>query len=425
MITLYSLLLRCAVPVMLLRLLWRSRRNPDYRARLVERLAFDLPNRAPGAPAPLWVHAVSVGETLAIAPLVEALLNADSQRPVLMTSTTPTGAAQVRRLFGNRVEHCWVPFDTPGSAARFLNHWCPVALVLVETELWPNIIRACQGRHIPIMLANGRLSARSARGYARIGAVARPAIAALSVIACQQRADARRFRALGAREEVVRVAGSIKFDLPMPKLVQQRDDISRALAIGSGRWIWVAASTHRGEDELVLSAFKALKAQHPSALLILAPRHPERSAEIERDLLIGRPFRVSRRSQQQAVGDLVDILLLDTLGELAALTGLADAVFVGGSLIDHGGHNPLEAAAFGRAVISGPHCVNFATIYRDLRRCGGVREVASSQTLAAVVTELASDPALCAAMGDAGQDYVAANKGALACQYTLLEALLR
>jgi len=428
MILFYTLCIRLAVPVLLLRLLWRSRRNPAYRYKLFERLGYRLLNkpesRASEGDQWIWVHAVSVGETLAVAPLIEKLLNADPKRQVVVTSTTPTGRAQVERLFDKRVSCCWVPFDTPGSVARFLAHWRPSLTVLVETEIWPNIVLQCKRHKIPVMLANARLSSRSARGYARAGLLAKPVIASLTLIACQQKADARRFIALGADSHKTLVTGSVKFDIARSRVIRQRDSLLEQLAMSSDRLIFLAGSTHHGEEELVVAAFTQLRKNVPSALLVLAPRHPERTASITRSILAPSPFHWLLRSTGQVVSADTDILVLDTLGELAALTAAADVSFIGGSLVPHGGHNPLEAAAFGVPVITGPHTFNFLQIFRALGRAGGAIEVIDAETLGQSVTELLTQEVYRREVGSAGSRYVEENQGALVRQHALIDQLL-
>lgn len=428
MILFYTLCIRLAVPVLLLRLLWRSRRNPAYRYKLFERLGYRLLNkpesRASEGDQWIWVHAVSVGETLAVAPLIEKLLNADPKRQVVVTSTTPTGRAQVERLFDKRVSCCWVPFDTPGSVARFLAHWRPSLTVLVETEIWPNIVLQCKRQKIPVMLANARLSSRSARGYARAGLLAKPVIASLTLIACQQKADARRFIALGADSHKTLVTGSMKFDIARSRVIRQRDSLLEQLAMSSDRLIFLAGSTHHGEEELVVAAFTQLRKNVPSALLVLAPRHPERTASITRSILAPSPFHWLLRSTGQVVSADTDILVLDTLGELAALTAAADVSFIGGSLVPHGGHNPLEAAAFGVPVITGPHTFNFLQIFRALRRVGGAIEVIDAETLGQSVTELLTQEVYRREVGNAASRYVEENQGALVRQHALIDQLL-
>lgn len=429
-LTLYSLLLRLLAPAMVVRLLWRSRKNSDYRSNLAQRFGFDLPQRSPSAASVIWFHAVSVGETIAVAPLIEAILVGKPNVQVVVTSTTPTGAAQVRRLFGDRVQNLWAPIDTPGAVRRFYQQIRPNVVVLVETEVWPNIIRGAQQRRLPIMLANARLSARSARGYGRVSRLSRPALRGLTVIACQQRADARRFVALGVPAQNITVAGSVKFDLDMDRLTHQRQALTSQLDLTNRYPIVLAASTHAGEEVWVLQAFRQLYQREPKALLVLAPRHPDRTEQIERDVLKPEATYFSsrlywqRRSNAEPLNDDTAVLMLDTLGELSALSGAADMAFIGGSLVEHGGHNPLEAAAFGVPIITGPHTTNFKRIYLELAREGGALWVKDTDELTAALTSLCQNPSARKAMGESGKRYVVANQGALARQSALINRLL-
>jgi 3-deoxy-D-manno-octulosonic-acid transferase len=375
---------------------------------------------------PIWIHAVSVGETLAIAPLIERLLNDRKDLSLLITSTTPTGAAQVRQRFGERVCSDWIPFDTPGAVRRFLRHWQPLAGVLVETEIWPNMVAQASTNAIPMVLLNARLSQRSARGYARVSRIIRPTLAHFSVIAAQERADARRLVALGARPDQVVVTGNLKFavDTRALKTAYQIEHQRLGEAL-QDRPVWLAASTHLGEEEAVLTAFLALKGVSPNALLMLAPRHPERADSIL-SLPAMQALQVIRHSEQRDMERSDNVLLIDTLGSLGALTGFADLVFVGGSLIRHGGHNPLEAAVWQLPILTGPHTFNFATIYRDLVRCGGARQVEVT-TLTDAVMELIgthSGAQQAIEMGARAGAFQSAQSGVIEAQWAVLAAHL-
>ena len=420
----YNLLMPLLVPLLLLRLLWRSRQNPDYRRDILQRLALGLPApRVSGQPK-IWIHAVSVGETLAIAPLIERVLRDLPDHSVLITSTTPTGRDQVARLFANRVDWAWVPFDTSGCVDRFLTHWSPSVIGLVETEIWPQIILRARKRGVPTLLLNARLSHRSARGYARVGGLSRPVIGSLAAIACQSRAHARRFVALGAAPRSVTVAGSVKFDVPVESLRKQQQQLRQHLAISPERPILLAASTHRGEDGWVIDAFLQVLQAVPNALLLLAPRHPERGHEVSA-LLTDARLAWRLRSQQNPVLPSDQVLLVDTLGELGAMTGLAQIAFIGGSLVAHGGHNPLEAAAFGVPTLTGPHRFNFGDIFSDLLACGGAQEVADANGLARAWIQWLQNPESAQKAGRAAEIYLQKNKGALDAQYALLETHIR
>lgn len=417
---LYSLLTLLLTPVLLGVLLWLSVRQPGYRQKLLQRLGRKLPAPRSHQNGRVWIHAVSVGETLAIAPLIEALITRRPDLAVLVTSTTPTGAAQVHRLFGDRVDQAWLPFDTRCAVTRALDHWQPTALVFVETELWPELIHQCRKRGIQTLLLNGRLSARSLRRYAKLGSVMRSGISAIDHIVCQHRSDAHRFRVLGADAERVSVAGSLKFDLAVDTMESQRDQL--ALELGtrfSGRPIFLAASTHTGEEAVIIAAFKALRQQFPNCMLWLAPRHPPRSGDILK-LLHDAALPVMTRSSDRKIDDETEVLLIDTLGELPAFTGLATVVFVGGSLVPHGGHNPLEALVFGLPVIAGHHTTNFAQLYRQMEHASLITRVDNSHALKEAV-----EHNLTAVQREhfalEGPRFVDARRGALDYQYKALE----
>ena len=439
---LYSLVMRLAVPFLLLRLLWRSRRHSGYRSQIWHRLGLYGRHRASLSGGRIWIHAVSVGETLAIAPFLERLLVDRPDLTVLVTSTTPTGAEQVQQKFGSRVECCWAPFDTPGAARRFLAHWQPALGALVETEIWPNLLAHAAARGMPMVLLNARLSERSARGYARVAGLMRQTLGHLAGVAAQTESDANRLRALGAADEAVIVTGSLKFALDRNALREANEQERRQFGPGAfDRPVWLAASTHPGEEEPVLEAFARLKAERPNALLMLAPRHPDRVPGI-----LGMPamrqYRVVRHSDFQSSAGATphagesaastsltvtdDVLVVDTLGRLGALTGCADAVFVGGSLVPHGGHNPLEAAAWCLPILSGPHTFNFASIYRDLFEANAAVEVEADTLGTALLDCLGqqADTEQVTAMGERAGAYQSAQEGVVDGQWTVLAAHL-
>ncbi|MGF6694857.1 3-deoxy-D-manno-octulosonic-acid transferase [Metapseudomonas resinovorans] len=407
--TLYTLLFHLGLPLVALRLAWRAWRAPAYARRIGERFAFGLPAIKPGG---IWVHAVSVGESIAAAPMVRALLERYPDLPITITCMTPTGSERIRALFGDRVQHCYLPYDLPWAAARFLDRVRPKLAVIMETELWPNHIHQCARRGVPVVLANARLSERSARGYARFGKLTAPMLAELSWIAVQTEAEAARFRALGARSECVGVTGSIKYDLRIDPALLQRAGALRSQWGAGARPVWIAASTHAGEDEVVLAAHKTLLAQRPDALLILVPRHPERFGPVF-ELCRREGLAAVRRSSGALVAQTDSVLVGDTMGELLFLYALADIAFVGGSLVPNGGHNLLEPAALGKPVLSGPHLFNFLEIAAQLRDAGALAEVADADQLAAQVGALWIDTGRAQAMREAGLGVLKANQGAL------------
>lgn len=406
---LYTLLFHLGLPLVALRLFLRSRKAPAYARRVGERFALGLPALKPGG---IWVHAVSVGESIAAAPMIRALMQRHPDLPITVTCMTPTGSERIRALFGEQVQHCYLPYDLPWAAARFLDRARPVLGVIMETELWPNHIHQCARRGIAVALANARLSERSARGYARFAGLTRPMLEEMSWIAVQTEAEAERFRQLGARPERVSVTGSIKFDLTIdPELLARAADL-RDQWQARQRPIWIAASTHAGEDEIILAAHRQLLEKHPDALLILVPRHPERFNPMA-ELCTREGLRTLRRSTGELVTADTQVLLGDTMGELLFLYALADVAFVGGSLVPNGGHNLLEPAALGKPVLSGPHLFNFLEIAAQLREVGALREVADAPSLAVAVAALWDEPASAARMAEAGLGVMKANQGAL------------
>ena len=377
---LYTLLFLLLLPFVLLRLWWRGRANPGYRLRWRERFA-RWPALKTGG---IWLHAVSVGETLAAVPLVKALQQQYPQLPITITTTTPTGSERVRAAFGYSVQHVYGPYDLPWLVARFLRQLQPRLCLIMETELWPNLLAGCRAAQVPVVLVNARLSKRSARGYARIGTLTRGMLADLSVIAAQERSDARRFVRLGIAAEKVVVTGSIKTDVTVSDSQRELGALLRAqleAGVAHRRYVVIAASTHVGEDELVLEAFATLRRTQPGAALILVPRHPERFDAVAA-LIAARGFALARRSRND-VSEQTDVLLGDSMGELMAFYAAADAAFVGGSLVPRGGHNLLEPAALALPIVQGPHTFNFAAQSRRFRRAGAMQEVADADALAA------------------------------------------
>lgn len=414
----YSLLLGLLLPLMLLRLWWRGIKAPAYRLRWQERLGrFQAPARRGG----LWIHAVSVGEAQAIAPLVRRLLDTRPDLPITITTTTPTGSDRVRRLFGDEVFHVYFPFDLPFAIEGFLDRVRPCLMLMVETEVWPNLLAACAGHGIRTLLANGRLSERSARGYARLGRFARETFSLLDQVAAQSAVDARHFIDLGVAPARVQITGSIKFDTHIPASVTEQAQVMRRL--WGHRPAWVAASTHEGEDELMLAAQTTIRAQMPDALLVLVPRHPERFERVA-GLCRQQGQSVARRSMDEAVEPETGVFLGDTMGELTAFIGAADAVFMGGSLVRVGGHNMLEAAAQGVPVAFGPHVFNFSAISRLLVAEGAALQVDDAHELAALMLRWLSDASERSRLGENGRRVVAENKGALEALVRLVDVML-
>lgn len=414
----YSFLLYLALPYLFLRLWWRSRRLPEYRERLGERLGY-YPFTLKKC---LWVHAVSVGETIAAIPLIKALKSRYPDLPIVVTTMTPTGAARVKAGLGESVTHVYIPYDYPGAVRRFLRAMHPVAGIIMETELWPNLLAACHQLRIPVCLANARLSEKSARGYRRIKPLTRDMLQKIDVIAAHGKADADRFIALGAPKDRVIVTGNLKFDLEVPRDLADKASVLRE-ALGKERFIWIAASTHEGEEEIVLTAHKKIMKTNPQALLILVPRHPDRF-DSAAALCQQQELTVARRSRQDPCTTKTAVYLGDTMGELLLMYAVSDAAFVGGSLIERGGHNILEPAALGRPVLSGPHMFNFAEITQLFSDGEAITKVFDAESLAAEIELLMQNSILRAQMGERALLIVAENRGALTKQVNLICSVL-
>ncbi|MCP3868560.1 MAG: 3-deoxy-D-manno-octulosonic acid transferase [Gammaproteobacteria bacterium] len=412
---LYSLFLHLLLPFMLLRLLWRSIDAPAYRRRWAERFGV-CP--VPGRPGSLWIHAVSVGETQAVEPLVKQFLADFPEVPVTITTTTPTGSERVRKLFGCRVHHSYCPFDTPWAVKNFLKRVRPRILVMVDTEIWPNLLAACEKRKVPTILANARLSESSAARYARLGSFTRETFRLISLIAAQADADADRFIALGAIPDRVRTTGSIKFDIRLPASLHEQ-----AAVLGrqwGNRPVWVGASTHEGEDEQLIEAHRSILKKHPEALLVLVPRHPERFDKVAA-LCQKAGFKTDRRSENAPCESDSAIYLGDTMGELTLIIAAADIAFVGGSLVPVGGHNILEPAALGVPILFGPCMFNFTHIGSMMKERGAAVQVENIDQLSATVSHWFGNASERVQVGENGRQVVENNRGATERLYGIIE----
>ncbi len=417
---LYTLLFYVATPLILARLYWRGRRNPAYRERIFERFGY---YRVPSArQATAWVHAVSVGEVESAAPLVRRLRELRPELSIVFTTTTPTGSARVLATFGDRVQHCYLPYDLPGSVNRFLHHFQPGIAVILETEIWPNLFAACAANSIPLLIVNGRLSARSTCRYRRLAALVRATLAHVTAIAAQTHEDADRFVAIGAARTKVFTVGNIKFDLAVPENFSDQGRRDRQELFGN-RPVLIAASTHEGEEQQLLTVYTALLSQFPHLALLLVPRHPERFPGVA-SLCRARGYAVTLRTEQRHCPPDHHIFVLDTMGELRRFYATADIAFVGGSLVPVGGHNVLEPAALGIPVLFGPHVQNFREICSALHAAGGARACHNTADVEHNCAWLLASEERRAAMGSAGRSFVAANRGALARILSLLQAYL-
>lgn len=403
----YTLLTCLALPLLFLRLLWRSRKVPVYRQRWGERIA-RYADTVPAGEKLVIFHAVSVGEVHAARPLIERLQREGPALRVLVTSTTPTGSARVQEIFGSRVMHVYLPYDLPVFVARFLDHFRPAVLVVLETELWPNLLHACGERRLPVILANARLSPRSAARYSRFALLSREILGHLSLVAAQSKADGERFVALGLPVDRLVINGSLKFDVAI-----DRDKLAEAQILKT-RWaqpVWIAASTREGEDEHVLRAYRRVLEELPGVLLVLVPRHPERFAEAVA-LATEHGLQVQRHSAGKDLAAGTQVLVGDTMGDMPFYYGLADIAFVGGSLVDTGCQNLIEPAALGLPVLSGPSLYNFQTVSDLLLAAGGQQVVQDESALAEAVIRLLRDPASARAMGARARAVVGDNQGA-------------
>lgn len=393
---------------MIAHLIWRGLRNRGYWQSWGERFGYG-PAIA-GSERAIWIHAVSVGEVQAALPLVRALLERHPELPLVVTTTTPTGRARVIQVFGENVLHCYLPYDLPGAVKRFLQRVRPRVAIILETELWPNLFHYCRSHNTSVVLANVRLSARSAAGYARFGALVRAMLANVEVVAVQSEDDATRLVELGADPSRVHVTGSIKFDVRLPaSLIEQAQALRRIW--GVERNVWIAASTHEGEDEQVLDAFSIVSGAVSGCLLVLVPRHPERFSRVAA-LCRRRGFRTVNRSDNPKSLTDVAVFVGDTMGELPLFYAASDVAFVGGSLIEVGGHNMLEPAALGVPVIVGPHLFNFAEIARRLCEANAAVQITNSVELAEQVVRYFGDANLRHAVGQNGREFIDSNRGA-------------
>jgi len=407
---LYTLLIYLAAPVAFAILLLRGLRDRSYWQGLAERFGFGP--ALPGTEAGIWVHAVSLGEVTAAAPLVRELKRRNPGTQLVLTCATPTGRARAIALFGGSVVVCYLPYDLPGAMRRFLRRIRPQSLVIVETELWPNLFRECARQGVPIVLASARLSDKSVTRYRRCGSLFRDMFARDVVVGAQSPMDAARFAAIGADPLRTRIVGNLKFDIDIDAQAAGEGRSLRSRLFGT-RPVWIAGSTHEGEEGQVLAAHDELRRQRPDALLVLVPRHPIRFEAVAA-LLIRRKEAYVRRSADLAAAAGQSIFLLDTIGELVKFYAAADVAFVGGSLVPIGGHNLLEPAALGMPVLTGPADANGREIAALLTDLGAVRRVADAHELAVALHELLADSALRARLGALGRNAVAANRGSVA-----------
>lgn len=370
----------------------------------------------------IWAHCASMGEVLAAEPLLKALQERHPTKQLVVTTMTATGAAQVRQRLPE-ARHYLIPLDLPWNTQRFVKTLKPLVGIIFETEIWPNLIHSCHQAGVPLIIANGRLSPKAFTAYKKIRPLMADALKKITYLAAKSDEDAERFIALGFPKGGVEVTGSIKYDLQLPSDFQQQlAALKEKLTIGE-RPVWIAASTHEGEDAPLLAAHQQVLAQQPNALLILVPRHPQRFDAVAK-LITDKGLSLARRSLEESIAATTQVYLGDTLGEMLLLYALADLAFVAGSLEPIGGHNLLEPAAVGVPVITGPHLQNFSEVADMLRQADSLKEVKSAEELPLLLEQLWADKMACQAMTNAALAVVEANKGAMNKQLTLVESLL-
>ena len=414
----YTLLWWLLLPVLPLRLWWRGRREPGYRANVGERFGFY--RCAAHATGALWIHAVSLGETRAIAPLIERLQREAPARPILLTHMTATGREAGRTLFGDRVMQAWLPYDVPFAVRRFLEHFRPRAGLLVETELWPNLTAAVARTDVPLLLINARLSERSAQGYRRVALLSRPLLRAIAGIAAQSEADAGRLRDLGAQQVVV--TGNLKFDVAVTPAQRHQGAALRAL-FGADRPVLMLASTRDGEEALLLDALARTDALPAATLIVIVPRHPQRFDAVAA-LLDERRVPYARRSANAPVGASTRVVLGDSLGEMFAYYGACDVAFVAGSLLPLGGQNLIESIAVGVPTLIGPHMYNFAEASEAALAAGAALRIRDADEMFAVAARLLGDRGERELMRGNAQTFIAAHRGAIDRLWAWLEPRL-
>ena len=417
---LYTIAMYLVTPLLVLRLLARGVRSRPYHRRWPERFGFF---DAPGFNGSLWIHAVSVGEVNAAEPLIKALQRDYPNAPLVITTVTPTGTARVHQLFGDSVFHVYLPYDLPFSVNRFMQRVRPRLALIVETEIWPNLYFACRKRGIPLMIVNARLSERSLRGYKPLRSLVRSSLRCVQQIAAQSRTDAARYRLLGADPRQMVVTGNMKFDMPIP-CGAVGDGAAMREHWGTRRPVWMAASTHEGEELAILQAHLEVLKRLPDALLLLAPRHPERFRVVEQSVR-SLGFTVASYSVDGLPLPMHQVFVIDAMGRLMPFFAASEVAFVGGSLVPIGGHNVLEPAALSIPVLVGPYTFNFEEITLSLMQQGGAERVASNEALGPDVLALLLDPAKRERMGQAAQKVFDRERGAVHRIMQMIDALLQ
>ena len=419
--TLYNSFLYLVFPFFVLRILIRSLNMPGYRRRFSERFGILDATTLKGSDV-IWVHAASVGEVFVATPLIKSLLTHYPKFELVVTTTTPTSSDLITQAFGDSVFHVYVPWDLPGSVKRFLDNVKPKLLVLIERELWPNIIHQTHVRGCAMVLVNARLSERSASHYEKFSSIASSMLTSLDMVACQSEEDAHRFISLGLSPKKIVVTGNMKFDLEISTLFEAETNQFREFNDLSSRFVILAASTHPGEEKVILESFAKVKKKNESSILILAPRHIERCDDVSKECF-SKNWQVIRYSETMPINAEHDILLVDTMGDLLKLMGVANLAIVGGSFVPHGGHNMLEAAVWGVPIITGPYTRNFDEIAKLLVSSGAMLQI-QPELLSTNLLKLINDKDMSLRMSEAGKKLMKNNRGSKERTLTLLSKLL-
>ncbi|MFL2555867.1 MAG: lipid IV(A) 3-deoxy-D-manno-octulosonic acid transferase [Gammaproteobacteria bacterium] len=416
---LYTVVIQLLIPFVLIRLLLVSYKYPVYRKRWLERLGIiNWKNTKPL----IWIHAVSVGEVNASKPIINQFLKKYNNHKILLTTVTPTGSITVKEAYKENILNLYLPYDIPFCIDKFLQSVKPSILITMETEIWPNLYHLCNKANIPILIVNGRLSQKSTRRYKLASKLTATTLQLVGAIAAQTRADAERFITLGANEKNISITGNLKFDIQVPQSIMEKAEPLRHY-FSINRSIWIAASTHEGEEKIILEAHRKILNKHPNAILILAPRHPERVARII-PLCKKANFKYIKRTEEKPFTDENNIFLLDTLGELNLFYAASQVAFVGGSLVRNGGQNMLEPASLNLPVITGPNTHNFSEISELLLQKGALLIAQNEKELSDKVIDLLSDANLRNNMGERGEAVIEANRGSSIKTFELIEKYL-
>lgn len=419
----YTCLLYLIQPWIILRLFLKARKEPAYKQRIFERYGFFTKKSEKPA---IWIHSVSVGETLAAAPIVRQLITRYPEYCIVITTMTPAGSQQVIRLYGDTVFHVYVPYDLPGAVRRFLKKINSILAIFMETELWPNTFKACKSYKIPVMIANARLSERSFKKYAKAGKAIKNMLEAVHILAAQHESDAQRFLSLGLASEKLHITGSVKYDIKPPEGIKVQGQELRNFWLKNkpkNTKIIIAVSTHQGEETLLLPVFRAIKQAVNAVLFVIVPRHPHRFDEVS-TLCNNEQFCWVRRSKNQPVAQDTDIVIADTMGEMFLLLSTSDIVYMGGTLVPTGGHNFMEPAMLALPQVAGPNVFNFQAVADHFQATGALTIVSNTTELEKTIIYLLKQPQLCTQMGEAGFMAVKQQQGALAKHLQLIEDIL-